>query len=51
MTVGSDVVKIVSVCIAESQQEPPVLLLLLQPKKTEKRWEGGRMREAVCWIG
>lgn len=29
MIAGSDAVKTLSVCIAASQQEPPVLLLLL----------------------
>lgn len=54
MTVGSDAVKKLSLCIAANQQEPPVLLLLLCPKQQrEKRWEGrgDRTREPVWWIG
>lgn len=46
MTVSSDAVKILSVCIAARQQEPPVLLLLLRPKQQRKEvgGEGGQNR-------
>lgn len=51
MTVGPDAVKTLPVCIAASQQEPPVSLLLLQPKQEREEVGGDEgQNERGCMV-